>query len=428
MKRTVEKDKTLLVDGPASVEVLSGKTSILGATMKRGEKLIIREGKRVPFEVSKRTVFDLVLGNGASSEEVDESTIPSSWRMALTEIFSLHRPVTVMVMGGVDSGKTSFCTFLANEALKMKRKTAVVDADLGQSDIGPPSTIGFSRITSYVRDLFEIEAEGAYFVGVTSPTGAVKGVLEGLTTLKNKALEVGTDFLIVNTDGWVEGEDATEYKISLVDLVDPDMVVGIQSGEELAPILHSLKKTKTVAVDSPSVVHPRNREKRKVLRELSYTKYLKGAKVQSFPLNWIRVEGAVFGSASAPTPERMRMIRDSLGKYIVYYEETPTSVFVVLRKGQWADETQIERIEERLKKRLKVIGAGEEEGLLVALHDEKGDFLGIGVLSGVDYKRKVMKVYTPVDKGVAIIRFGQIKLDKKGIETGLSTVFTNYCL
>ena len=428
MKRTVEKDKTLLVDGPASVEVLSGKTSVLGATIKIGEKLIIREGKRIPFEINKRTVFDLMLGNGASYEEINGSTIPSSWKTALTEIFSLRRPVTVMVMGAVDSGKTSFCTFLANEALRRKWKTAIVDADLGQSDIGPPSTIGFSRINSYVRDLFEIEAESAYFVGVTSPTGAVKRVLEGLTILKNKALEVGTDFLIINTDGWVEGEDATEYKIRLVDHVGPDVVVGIQYEDELAPILNALKKTMTVAVESPLVVHRRNREKRKVLRELSYTKYLKGAKVQSFPLNWIMVEGGVFGAGRVPTLERMRMIRDWLGRYPVYCEETSTMVFVVLRKGQWVDEEQIGRVEERLGKRLKVIGEGEEEGLLVALHDEQGEFLGIGVLSGVDYKRKVIKVYTPISEDVAIIRFGQIKLDKKGKETGLSTVYANYYL
>lgn len=428
MKRTLEKDKTLLVDGPASVEVLSGKTSVLGATIKRGEKLIIRQGKRVPFEINKRIVFNLMLGNGASFEEIDGSTIPFSWKTALSEIFSLRRPVTVVVMGGVDSGKTSFCTFLANEALRRKWKTAIIDADLGQSDIGPPSTIGFSGINSYVRDLFEIEAESAYFVGVTSPTGAVKRVLEGLTALKNKASEASLDFLIINTDGWVEGEDATAYKIRLVDEVRPDVVVGIQYEDELMPILNALEKTKTVAVECPLVVHKRNREKRKVLRELSYTKYLKGAKVQSFSLNWIKVEGSVFGAGGIPPIKRMKMIRDSLGRDPLYCEETPTLILVVLRKGQWVDEEQIGRVEEKLGKRLKVIGEGEEESLLVALHNERGDFLGIGVLCGVDYKRNVIKVYTRISEDVSIIRFGQIKLDKKGRETGLSTVYANYYL
>ena len=47
MKHVFKKGKTLLVDGPASVSLLSGKISVLGAPLQRGEKLIVREGKRL---------------------------------------------------------------------------------------------------------------------------------------------------------------------------------------------------------------------------------------------------------------------------------------------------------------------------------------------------------------------------------------------
>ncbi len=427
MKRTVETGKTILVDGPASVEILSGKVNILGATAKKGERLIIREGKRAPFEVDKRASFDLTLGNGASSEEIEGSTIPPSWKAALNDIFSLGKPVTVMVIGDVDSGKTSFCTFLANEALRTKRRTAIIDADLGQSDIGPPTTIGFSLIKSYVKDLFELEAEKAYFVGVTSPTGAAKRVLEGLTTLRTQASDMNIDFLIINTDGWIEGEAATEYKASLVDHARPDIVVGARHGEELAPILDALGKTKTLTVSASPAVHKRSREKRKVLRELAYTKYLKNAKVESFPLDWIKVEDGFFGVGRVLTPERMRLVRDAVGRYApIYSEETQTRILVVLRKSQWVDEERIKKAAEKLGKRLQVIIEGDEDGLLVALSNEQDEFLGIGVLCGIDYKRRVLKVYTPVTEDVTSLRFGQMKLDKNGRETGLSTIFTGY--
>ncbi len=427
VKRTVESGKTILVEGPASVEILSGKVNILGAAAKRGERLIIREGKRAPFEVDKRASFDLTLGNGASSEEIEGSTIPPSWKAALTDIFSRGKPVTVMVIGDIDSGKTSFCTFLANEAVRTKRRTAIIDADLGQSDIGPPSTIGFSLIKSSVKDLFEIEAERAYFVGVTSPTGAAKRVLEGLTTLKAQASDLDIDFLIINTDGWIEGEQATEYKASLVEHVRPDVVVGTQHGEELAPILDALDKAKTLTVRASPAVHKRSREKRKILRELAYAKYLKNAKVESFPLDWIKVEGGFFGVGRALTREQMRLVRDAVGRYApIYSEETLTRVLVVLRKGQWVDEEEVKKAEEKLGKQLKVILEGEEDGLLVALNNERGEFLGIGVLCGIDYKRRVLKVYTPVTEDVASLRFGQMKLDKNGREIGLSTILTGY--
>jgi polynucleotide 5'-hydroxyl-kinase GRC3/NOL9 len=428
MRHVVEKGKTLLVDGPASVSLLSGKTSILGADLKIGEKIVIREGKRVPFGVRKKATFDLMLGEGASFEEIDGEAVPPSWENAAEEILSLRKPVTVMVMGGVDSGKTSFCTYLVNEALRKKWKVAIIDADLGQSDVGPPSTIGFNRVAAPVKDLFEIKAENAYFVGLTSPSGAVNRVVEGLTELKSRVLKTDVDLLIINTDGWVEGEDAAQYKIWLTERVSPSVVVGIRQGDELTPILTALKERKTLTIDSPQVVQRRNREKRKILRELSYKKYLKQAKVQSFALNVVKVEGAPLGAGSSPSKEHMEKIGKLLGISPAYSEETPTTLFVVLRKNQSVDEEQIERIEESLGKRVKVIREGEEEGLLVGLQDERGKFLGIGILCGVDYKRKVMKVYTPVSEGVATIRFGQIKLDRNGREIGLSTVYADYIL
>jgi polynucleotide 5'-hydroxyl-kinase GRC3/NOL9 len=428
MKRVVEDGKTLLVDGPASVALLSGKVSILGAALKAGEKIVIREGKRVPFGVSKKATFDLMLGEGAYLEEIDGDAVPPSWEKASKETLSLKKPVTVMVLGGVDSGKTSFCTYLANEALRKNWKVGVIDADLGQSDIGPPSTIGFNRIAAPVRDLFEIRAENAYFVGLTSPSGAVDRVIEGLAELKSRALKTDVDFLIINTDGWVEGEDAAKYKIRLTERVSPSVVVGIRQGDELTPILTALKETKIIAIDSPQVVHRRNREKRKILRELSYKKYLKQAKVQSFALNWIKVEGAPIGTGKPLAMEQMKEIRSLLGATPIYSEETPTTVFIVLRKNQSVNEDQIERIKKIFGKKVKVIKEGEEEGLLTGLHDGQGKFLGIGILCGVDYKRRVMKIYTPISENVSTIRFGQIKLDENGREIGLSTVYADYVL
>jgi len=428
MKRVVEDRKTLLVDGPASVALLSGKVSILGAALKAGEKIVIREGKRVPFGVSKKATFELMLGEGAYLEEIDGDVVPPSWEKASKETLSLKKPVTVMVLGEVDSGKTSFCTYLANEALRKNWKTGVIDADLGQSDIGPPSTIGFNRITAPVRDLFEIRAENAYFVGLTSPSGAVDRVIEGLAELKSRALKTDVDFLIINTDGWVEGEDAAKYKIRLTERVSPSVVVGIRQGDELTPILTALKETKILAIDSPQVVHRRNREKRKILRELSYKKYLKQAKVQSFALNWIKVEGASIGTGKPLAMEQMKEIRSLLGAAPIYSEETPATVFIVLRKNQSVNEDQIERIKEIFGKKVKVIKEGEEEGLLAGLHNGQGKFLGIGILCGVDYKRRAMKIYTPISENVSTIRFGQIKLDENGREIGLSTVYVDYVL
>lgn len=427
MKHVVEKGKTLLLDGPASMTLLSGEISVLGAVLKVGEKFVVREGKRVPLGVKKKAAFDLMLGEEASFKEIDGQTVPPSWENAAKEILSLEKPVTVVVIGGVDSGKTSFCTYLLNEAVKRKWKVAIIDGDLGQSDVGPPSTIGFSHITTPVKDLFEIRAEDVHFVGLTSPSGAVNSVIEGLTEAKNRALKTDLDLLIINTDGWVEGTEASKYKIQLTERISPSVVVGIRQRNELTPILTSFKE-KNITIDSPKDVQRRNREKRKILRELGYKKYLKQARVQSFTLNVVKVQGAPLASGSPSTREHLQTIRNLMGINPTYSEETITKLLIVLKKNQLVDEQKIEKLEEKFRKRVKVIREGEEEGLLAGLYDERNKFLGIGILCGVDYERKVAKVYTPISENVATLRFGQIKLDRSGREIGLSTVYSDYIM
>jgi polynucleotide 5'-kinase involved in rRNA processing len=64
----------------------------------------------------------------------------------------------------------------------------------------------------------------------------------------------------------------------------------------------------------------------------------------------------------------------------------------------------------------------------MGLKDEENNFLGIGILDGVDYKRKILKIYTPVNEKVSTLCFGQIKLDRNCREIGLSTVYCCYLL
>ena len=428
MKRTVDEGKILLVDGPASVSLISGKLSVLGAPLRSRKKLVVREGKRLPLWVKKKVNVELMLGAGASVNEVDMGTIPSSWEAAAKEILSLQKPVTVMVVGGMDSGKTSFCTFLVNEAVMNKLRTSVIDADLGQSDVGPPSTVGFNFVNEPVKDLFDIDAQDAVFVGSTSPSGAINKISEGLIQLKDRVMEAGADFLVINTDGWVEGEEAAEYKVRLVEKVGANAVVGMQRSNELTPILGSLHGVKVLVIDSPQLIQPRSRKKRKLLRELSYKKYLKGAKTQSFSLSWIKAECSIFGAGGQLPRKRLETLVNLLGTRPVYTEETVVAFFVVLPKSKAVTEEQIKAVEEYFGKKVKLIWEGDEEGLLVGLEDEEDQFLGVGILDGVDYKRRTLKIYTPVSEKVSKMCFGQIKLDKNCREIGLSTVYSSYLL
>lgn len=419
MKITIKMGHTLLVDGSACVNLLAGEVEVFGAPLEVGVKTVIRDGKRVAFEAKRNADFDLVLSDSASFEEFEGSTIPASWEKACNTTFAFEeKPVIVVVMGEVDSGKTSFCTYLANMALRERRRVAIVDADLGQSDIGPPATIGFSRLTLPIKDLFLLKAENAYFIGTTSPSGAVNKVIDRLAKMKDESLKKAVDFLIVNTDGWVLGEEAVQYKLRLIKRITPNVVIGIQQQNELTPILTALKRAKAVSIEFPQTIKKRDREKRKILRELSYKKYLKGAKVQSYPLSWMKIEDITFGTGITPSKKRLETIRTELEVNPLYCEETQKVIVVVAEKNQRINEEQIPNLEEELGKKVRLIREDDEQGLLVGLHDETETFLGIGILDKINYERRILRVYTSVPTNVSSIHVGQVRLDRQGKEIG----------
>lgn len=415
MNRTVEGGKTLLVDGPASVTVTSGVVEVFGPVVGSTGKVVIREGKRLPFAVEETATFDISLGESASVEEVDGNTIPPSWIESCEELLNFQtKPVTAIVLGTVDSGKTSFCTYLINRILSENRKVTILDGDLGQSDIGPPCTFAYIFVTRPITDLFNLQAKNAFFVGITSPSRAINKVIEGLTSLKKQILGSNPDFVVINTDGWVEGEDAVNYKLQLVGELNPDIIFCLQQKDEMTPLLNALEESRRVVVDSPSAIRQRSREKRRSLRELGYIKYLKNAKVQSFPLSWLKIqENELFGlSRTHENIKRAKKIYELLGMKPLHFAELQDRICIVIGKRRWINADSIEKLEEIAKKKVVVIRKGEEEGLLMALYNAEGKFLGIGVLNEIDYVRKTLKIFTPVSGEISIVTIGRVKLDK----------------
>ncbi len=423
MIKEVKGDKTLLVSGPASVRLLSGEAEIFGALLSVGETIIVRDGKRSPFHVKIEACFDIVHSKDSRVEEVDGDTVPVSWYEVAEEVLALGKPTVVMIMAEVDSGKTGLCTFLVNCALEAKRKVAVIDADLGQSDIGPPTTIGLAYISKPVKDLFHVKANEACFVGFISPRGAQKRVVNCIVSFKKLVFAGNSDFLVINTDGWVESEEAIRYKVMLAEAAAPNVVVGLERENKLASLLSRLEDCSVLRVETPTAVKKRDRENRKALRELSYKKYLKNAKIESFPLSWIKIESAHSLPSLFLTNRRLGRIKEALGVKLVFCEETTDTIWIVLKRNQRLDLEKLHSAEEVLKKKVAVMWKGDEKGLIVGLHDAENKFLGLGIIFDIDYRRKVMRTMTPVTDEVTTIRVGNIKLDNMCREIGTANLW-----
>ncbi|MEM2202322.1 MAG: Clp1/GlmU family protein [Candidatus Bathyarchaeia archaeon] len=415
MDINVANGKTLLVDGPASVTLVSGKAEVFGYTLRNMEKVVIRDGKRMPFFVKEPATFNVALGENANVEEVDGNTVPPSWDEAYRELLTTQtKPAIALVLGTVDSGKTSFCTYLVNRLLNERHKVAILDGDLGQSDIGPPCTLAYAPVLRHITDLFNLEAKNAFFVGVTSPSRAVEKVINGLALLKSEILDSNPDFVIVNTDGWVVGEDAVRYKVQLIEKIEPSIIYCIQQEETLKPLLEVVKGFRTMIIDSPQTIKQRSKDKRRSLRELGYIKYLKNSKIQSIPMSWLKIE-----SEEIPVPgknfldkRREREIYDLLGMKPLYMVELRDRIYVVVGRNRWINPENIRRTEEAIGKKVVITFRGDEKGLLLALYNDEKKFLGIGVLREIDYRRKVVKIFTPVSSGISTVIFGKVRLDE----------------
>ena len=377
MNRQVDKGKTFLVDGPASVMVVSGKAEVFGFQVRNNSRILIREGKRLPFAVEETASFSISLGSTGGAEEVAGSTIPPSWIEAFNTVRSLQKkPIVVMVIGGVDSGKTSFCTYIINKLINEKCSVSILDEDIGQSDIGPPCTIAYTHVARQVIDLFNLEGENTFFVGATSPSEAAEIAIDGTALLTKEILGKGAvDFVVVNTDGWAEGEEAVMFKSHLASALKPDVIFCLEPKDEVPSLCaafgDALGEFREERVESPAAVRQRDKEKRRSLRELGYAKYLGNAKVKSFSLKRLKVKefsGTSSSNSKAAVAEK--------------------------------------------PKKSAAFRQCEEKGLLVGLYDTQNRFLGIGISQGVDYSRQMLKLRTSVSTDPSCIVLGKVRLDE----------------
>jgi polynucleotide 5'-kinase involved in rRNA processing len=182
----------------------------------------------------------------------------------------------------------------------------------------------------------------------------------------------------------------------------------------LTPLLSALEKFRKIVIDSPSVISQRSMEKRKNLRELGYIKYLRNARVQSFPLGWLKIEdGELFGlSRTHPNIKGAKKIYDLLGMKPLHFAEHADRISVIIGRTRWINAENLKKVEETTKKKVIIIRKGEEEGLLTALYNAQRKFLGIGIIQEIEYLRRIIKILTPVSEGITIASIGKVKLDK----------------
>lgn len=275
-------NNTLLVRAPASLRLLGGEAEVLGAPLGRNRQLTVGREKQVALEARTKADLEILLGTSGEIFEVEGSTIPASWKMAGHALAEMEQG-KVMVVGMTDVGKSTLCAYLTNRLLLRGLSPTIVDGDIGQSDIGPPTTMGSSVARSFISSLDDLKPEAMIFIGHTSPSQVENKIVNGLKRLSDRMKDSLT---IINTDGWVLDPEAVSYKIGMIDATEPDVVIGLANGTELQPIL-SGSRAHSLSIETAKEVLARSRSDRREIRSTNYRRFLEGARTRAISMQGI---------------------------------------------------------------------------------------------------------------------------------------------
>lgn len=275
----------------------------------------------------------------------------------------LSNPGVVMLLGGIDTGKTTFGHELARRAVAQHIPTAIVDADIVQSTVGPPTTVGLRLLTSS-SDLSDESlrvADGLGFVGSLIPKGHLLPLVTSTAKLVNHARRAGSKLIIVDTTSLVSGIYGQTLKFFKLDLVEPDVVVAFERGGELEPIVGLAQRftpADVIELEVSSDCEVRSVEERMLFREGQFATYF------------------------AAGVSRWRV------KPTVFMPTLPPEFDLALL-----------------------------DALVVGMEDGKGTCVGIGLLEH-DPSEDILRMVSPVAQGVRGLRLGSIRMDVSGRSRG----------
>jgi polynucleotide 5'-hydroxyl-kinase GRC3/NOL9 len=290
-----------------------------------------------------------------------EISAPKEW-FGLLEVLGEGKGIAIL-LGATDTGKSTLAKFLISHLCQRGLKVGFVDADIGQSFLGPPATIGFALFKSDPDWELVLSQPEIFFVGSTTPEGHFPIHLKGIKRMVDKASSCGTEVTLVDTTGFVLGEAGIELKRRKIDLISPRFIVTLQKYDEIEPILEKYKENplyKIYRLPLSEQIRPRSMEERRTYRTNKFRDYFKFSMTHELAIEEAQIEGEVLDPSGALLPL------------------------------DWS---------------LRITG------LLIGLKDGDGNTLALGVIRNYFEEKKVLRVFTPLREiqGVRTIQLSSLR-------------------
>lgn len=347
---------------------------------------------------------------------------------ALALLPTLPRGASVLLLGATDSGKTSFAWSATQSLLRDGRTVAVVDCDLGQSEIGAPGTLGVGlaepAVADALRSLRGMTPVAGYFVGAMSPLRHALDVCVGACQMVRVAKKRHPDIILIDTCGWTTGPAACAFKRRLTELLVPQMVFAFIRGAELDPLLSPFGHLQRPDIRRIQVAAETGRKTsaaRATRRAARVLAALDGARDVTLSWDDIALVGTTMGRGAALPHHILQFLCQTLRLPVLHAEQGPDGALFVVVNGERWDAAGLSTIQTYLHAPSVTIAPAQKfAGLLVGLVSPQGALLDIGLVARIDFAARTLTLHTPCRRPAAVAQvwFGVQRLRADGRERG----------
>lgn len=292
-----------------------------------------------------------------------------------------------IVIGNTDTGKSTLIKRIAERV-----EVSIIDADIGQSDIGPPTVVSLGEDRNgryYMID--------GYFCGSTTPSGHFLQLMAGMARMVWLAKRSP---VLINTIGLATGDIGRSLNTEVINALKPDLIIGISEGDELA-YLNAFRSTGALVVHLPvsPYVKKKTASERTQNRQMAFAEHFQNASSKTFSFGQFAVERSLLFNGTK---------KDITGTMhdILYLAVSGGEAVAV-------SESRIMDIDNMIRElgvgTLYVYTIDTFTGALVGLMDTNGRFLGLGIIESIDFTNGQIRIYMTAT-GFSVLQFGSIKL------------------
>ena len=215
----------------------------------------------------------------------------SIWKDLVRKVLKQEKK-RIIIIGPSNSGKSTLSLYMANVFISHGLRPLLIDADVGQGDLAPPTCMGAAVMNFPEVDLWKVKTNFTCFIGGIQPIGYESKIISNIRQQLDTSLK--HDLSIINTDGYIKGNGLL-HKIDLMKKIKPDCIIYLGDASmdrnlmELFSQLPRNLKMNFMYGERQGAVNNRSLAERYAKRMKTFCKFLTKDKIVMMKLDFSRI-------------------------------------------------------------------------------------------------------------------------------------------